>query len=254
MNEVKRIESWGLISDLRNFAFEQSSGFAQGRQNGVEMTKAFYHEDPVPDELLEAVTPGLVVSREYCKSSFTFTAFRIPKTSKKPGYTFSLRAAVERSLPGMPNRILRLLSPRVIEYFDGFVDLDEGAICEAHSTEFESSTYERGKITVCHKYEVTYANEPVYETSDDEILFGVSGSFEPIPYLESNDNAHKLFIEDPIPYQKIDGADNVATNLGFWAIVDPFESRSHGQFVTFRDAARRMIAITEVLAKGELPG
>lgn len=254
MNEVKRVEAWGLIADLRNFGFEQSAGFAQGRQNGLEVTKAFYHQDPVPDELLEATNPHCAVSQEYCKSSFTYTAFRVPGKNRKPGYTFSLRSAVERSLSGMPDRILRCLSPNVIDYFDGFAELEEGALCEAQSTEFETSTYERGKITVSHKYAVTYTDEPVYETSDDEILFGVAGTFESIPYVESSDNAERLFVQEPIPYQRIEGAENVATNLGFWTIVDPFQSRAHGQSVAFRDAARRMIAITQVLKSGELPG
>lgn len=254
MNEVKRVEGWGLISDLRNFAFEQSVGFAQGRQNGVEVPKAFYHTDPIPDELLDPIRPELTVVPEYCKTSFMFTAFRVPGRNKKPGYTFSLRAAVERSLPGMPNRIMGLLSPEVIDYFDGFAEVEQGALCEAQSIEFETSTYERGKITVSHTYGVTYTDEQVYETSDDEILFGVSGTFEDIPPIESEGEADKLFIQEPIAYQRLEGAENVITNVDFWSIVDPFETRSHGQSVTFRDAAARMIHIVDVIRTGDIPG
>lgn len=249
MNEVKRVEAHGIISDLRAFAYTQSPGFAAGRQNGFEVAKAFYHVDSVPTEIRDKV------SREMCKSAFGFTAFRVPGQRNKPGYTFMLSATVERTLPAMPTALLERLEPEIVEAYDGFNEIEEGALCEATSVELETSSYELGKITVSHKYGVTYAGDDIHEASDDNILFGVEGTFEDVCPLDSPEQAHKLFVPDPIPVGRItDPVENIVNNVGFWTIVDPFETRGPGQITSFRDAARKMIAITDILTTGELPG
>ncbi len=248
MNEVKRVEAYGLIADIRAFACEQSPGFAAGRQDGYEVRQGFYHVDPVPQELLERE----LISPEMCKSVFDFEAFRIPGARRKPGYTFKLAASLERTLPGVPTHILSILPKDLLDSFDNFEEIEEGALSEESRSEFDTSTYELGRIVVSHHYNISYAGDKIFESSDDDILHAETGEFASIHPQESEHMVDTLYIRDPIQHESLPGPDNVEVNKDYWSIVDPYNAQNRYQIASYRSAAERMRAIVQTLRTGEV--
>jgi hypothetical protein len=247
MYEVKKVEAYGLLADLRNFACEQSTGFASGRQNGFEVTKNFYHVDPVPPAIADKVSP------EMCKSAFGFEAFRVQgHRSKKPGYTYGIWASLERTLPAMPRHILSILPEDTLHDYGSFEELEEGALMEGARIDLEASTYELRQITVGHTYEITYAGDTIYSASDDDILFSEEGVFATVPSAESLDDTNLLYIPDKIDHEKIDGPDNVPLNTEYWSIVDPYGVGGSRQIASYQSAAARIQTILQALRTGNI--
>lgn len=243
--EVKRVEAQSLLSDLKRFAFTRSPGLRVNEQCGYEENKAFYHDDPIPYELREKM------GREMCKSSFGFSAFRTGHVRHKRAFDFVLSASIERTIPSLDQRRLDLIPPDVIETYDGFTELEEGALTEGSVVEFSINSHDFREIEVNQTYDLSYDGEAIYECSTEDVLYGFAGVMADIDPDESDDHSDQLYVPEPITRESLSAADNVITNIGFWALVEPF-AIEFDQGVGFRSAAAQVRAIMHALATGEV--
>jgi|GEM_PF-3802789 len=245
MYEVKRVEAQDLLCELKGFAFRRSPGLRQSDQTGYEENRAFYHNDPLPASLTDRF------SREICKSTFGFAIFQVPRVRNKRSFSYTLSAAIERTLPVLEDRHLRLLAPDILEEYGDFTELDEGALSEATAIELQTSDHELREISANQTYTLSYGDDIIYESSDGDVLYGVSGTFTDIAPIESEDNVDRQFVAAPIEHESLPPAENVIANLGFWAIVEPFGS-NFDQGISYRSAAQQMRGILHVLETGEV--
>jgi hypothetical protein len=242
---VKRVEAQGLLTDLKNFAFEESPGLKDGFDSGVEVTKTYIHDDPVP----EAVYHKL--GREMCSTTLNFALFRTPPVRNKRSFSYQLSARIDRTLPVISNHKLLLISPSIREAYDDFIEMEEGVARETSSIEFETSDHELREISVESEYRLSYAGDILFQANNKEILYGIEGEAAKIDPSESEDGLEVHFIPTAIKHEQLPPADNVIANIGFWAIVEPFHT-DFEQGVNYRSAADQMRAIMHGIRTGEL--
>ena len=242
---VKRVVAQDLLSGLKAFAFAESPELQDGRQSGLEISKAFYFADPVPTEIAHKI------SRELCKTTFRFAAFTIPPLRHKRSFAYTVSASVERTLPVLESRHLALLDPATKEAYDDFEEIEEGALCEEISTEFDASDHQLGTLGSSFKYELSYAGDTIFSNQTEDVLYGAEGTFESIDPDESTDHASQHFVEEHISHEALPGADEVIANIGFWAMVGPL-SADYEQGVSYESAASQIKAILHSLQTGRL--
>jgi hypothetical protein len=244
MSHVTRAEAQGLLTDLKDFAFEQSPQFRDGTHAGFEVMKNFYHHDPLPFEARYELSP------EMCKSTFTFTAFRMPGLKFKPAYNYLASAAVERSLPILPLHMLNAIAPSVRKVYDDFEEIEEGALCEESSTCMETSDHELREINRTMRYVLTYAGDTIYQATDQDILHGHQGEFVDVPEIENTDSTGKIFVPIRIEHERLSDTDSILTDSHFWDLIEPLTEE--GEDDAFRAAATAMRSVVRILRTGEV--
>lgn len=249
MYSVKRVEAQDLLSELKTFALSRSPELHRGTDSGYEEQRTFYHDDPVPRSVAHGKRYAGRVMRELCKSTFGFAVFRTPPVRNKRSFSYMLSAEIERTLPVLDEKRLRLLSAEVLEAYDHFTEVEEGILTEATAIELETSDHELREIDVSQKYSLAYYGDTIYEATDADVLYGMAGTVERIAPIESVEHDDRLFIAEPIGHESLPPVENVITNLGFWAIVEPF-GVSLDQGVDYRSAAVQMRAIMHTLRTG----
>jgi hypothetical protein len=162
-----------------------------------------------------------------------------------------LTARIERSLPGIDNTRKQFISPEVREAYEDFVGLEDGAIKEISSIEFETTDHDLREISVDSTYRLTYAGDTLFEADSQDILYGIEGEVAIIDPSESLDGSERHFMPTPIEHERLSLPDNVIANIGFWAIVEPFRIGLE-QGTDFRSAAQQMRAIIHGLRTGEV--
>jgi hypothetical protein len=243
--EVKRVEAQELRSFLKAFAFEESPGLRQGFHDGYEVKKMFCHDDPAPIEAAQKF------GHEVCNSSFGFAVFRIPPVRKKRSFAYTLSAEIERTIPHLNPYQFELVPKKVRKQYDNFEEIPESALTEVFTVELGTSDHELREIEVQQTYKLAYCGDSIFESTNEEMLYGSSGAFVDIDISESEDESDQHFILEPIKHERLKPADNVITNIGYWAIVDPFK-HEFDQGTPYRSAAQQMRSIVHALRTGEV--
>lgn len=245
MAKIKRTEAWGLLGELKAFAFEQSIGFRQGTQLGLEVSKSFYHQDPRPPELAE------IMAKEMCKSDFVFRAFRMASHKPKPFYSYELAATMERTISHVPEQILPQIPKRIRKYYKNFKEAPDGALVEKMGSTYSTSDGELREIEVSNHYGLLYAGSEIYAMDDDEILYGGSmGEEVAAPAIESDYDWPVIFVQDGIEHEQLMGAENVITNIDFWAVINGVQDDL--EVGSYRAAATCMRSIVHTLRTGHV--
>lgn len=242
--EVKRVEAQGLLTELKSFAFEQSPSLRSNDDLGFEITKSFYHDDPVPRDLISEI------GREMCQSTFSFETFRTPPVKNKRSFAYTLGAQVERSLPNLSPMHLTMLDQDMLEFFSD-MPFEDGDLSEITAVRLSISDHEMRDIDVDQSYTITYQEDEICHRSTEDVLYSYTGTTAAIDPEESDDYIDKLFIAEPINHESLSPAENVIINTGFWDIVEPF-SHNLDQGVSYGSAAQQIRAILRALRTGEV--
>lgn len=246
MSEVKRVEAQGLLRELKDFAFASNEDFKDGRISGVEEQKAFYYPTtPILDEDGNLFTP-------YRKTTVGFSVDRQRnKIRNHHPYVYSFFTSSERSIHRIPEHIWNTLSEEADEDdLEHLKEIETDSLSESATLTLGTSDFEVGEISMSHSYDICVAGEPVYERSDDDLLYDVEGEYVDIPTIESDDNAEQLFVEKVNTHEKLDTYSRILNEIAFHAIIDPFDTQDYEPIVHFRDAADRMRVIMEIMRHG----
>jgi hypothetical protein len=245
MAGVKRIEAVGLHGDMKQFAFDQSVGLREGTHSGYEVTRTFWHFDP-----MSRLRTTDEISVEACRSTFYFSIFRMGGNRQKPMYKYDLEATLCRTLPGLPALLLSRLDPEIREEHSDFAEISPGALEQTMVARYETSDFELGEIAADIRYSLSYLGDEIHVSTEQHIMYGQDVELVQIPGLEATDEEACVIVPPPILEERYSPVDGIINDANFWEIVNPMTEVEATD--EYRAGAAAIRGILHALKTGEI--